>query len=123
MARDKCNDYIEETKRTCERDIQKAHERNLEEPDFDFRSEYAAGQTIYYLFVNTYYGEKTIVKLKISTVYPRTVIAFEEKGRSWCIGYPDRDLIFADAKSAQRCYEEIDIKERFPETEAMENEA
>lgn len=92
----------------CERDIQRAHEKNLPEPDYDFRNEYVKGQRIYYVNMTTHFvNEKQLLNLTIRTIYPRMIVAVEEKSMCHCIGYNQRHDIFVDYLAAKQRYEAI----------------
>ena len=55
---------------------------------------------IYYVRKNVM-GEKEIKYLKVTTVYPKTLIAVEEKGMSQCIDIKDAENIYFSEKDAK----------------------
>jgi len=77
----------------CEREFQKAKEKGLPEPDFDFRNFYERGQTIFFVHVLAAYGTKEIINLKVRTVYPRMIVGTTKAG-CYCISYNERDQVF-----------------------------
>lgn len=94
----------------CEWELEKAKLKGLENPDFDFRTFYEKGQTIYFIHIlrggiNT----KELKKLKIRTIYPRMMICNEEKACCQCIGYNERDLIFDTPRDADVVYKTINL--------------
>lgn len=94
----------------CEWELEKAKLKGLENPDFDFRTFYEKGQTIYFIHIlrggiNT----KELKKLKIRTIYPRMMICNEEKACCQCIGYNERDLIFDTPRDADVVYQTINL--------------
>lgn len=91
----------------CQEDIQKAHDRGYEDPDFDFRSNYQRGQIIYYVLVGR--NTKELKKLTVRTVYPRMMVCNEEKAACVCIGYKERDYIFGTPYEAKPVYDSIKL--------------
>lgn len=94
----------------CEWELEKAKLKGLENPDFDFRTLYEKGQTIYFIHIlrggiNT----KELKKLKIRTIYPRMMVCNEEKACCQCIGYNERDLIFDTPRDADVVYKTINL--------------
>ena len=94
----------------CEWELKKAKLKGLENPDFDFRTLYEKGQTIYFIHIlrggiNT----KELKKLKIRTIYPRMMVCNEEKACCQCIGYNERDLIFDTPRDADVVYKTINL--------------
>ena len=94
----------------CEWELEKAKLKGLENPDFDFRTLYEKGQTIYFIHIlrggiNT----KELKKVKIRTIYPRMMICNEEKACCQCIGYSERDLIFDTPRDADVVYKTINL--------------
>ena len=100
----------------CERDLQKAVEKGLENPDFDFRNFYEKGQTVWFVQVFNTLGTKQIHKLYLRTIYPRLVIGSEEKAYCHCIGYKERDMIFLNQKDAQDYYNSLQISPKYEES-------
>ena len=94
----------------CEWELEKAKLKGLENPDFDFRTLYEKGQTIYFIHIlrggiNT----KELKKLKIRTIYPRMMVCNEEKACCQCIDYNERDLIFDTPRDADVVYKTINL--------------
>lgn len=96
----------------CNWELQKAHLKNLENPDFDFRDYYERGQTIYFIsLLNGSIKTKEMMCLKVRTVYPRLIVALEEKSCCQCIGYESRNYIFTTAAEANKMYDTIDLED------------
>ena len=85
---------------TCEYDLKRAVEKELPEPDFDFRHHYEKGQIVYYVHIIEILGIKEVKKLYLRAIYPRMIIGTEEKSYCQCIGYSDRDRIFLTPRDA-----------------------
>lgn len=99
----------------CEKELQEAHEKGFEDPDFDFRQEYFKGQQIYYVRIfRTRIREKRIIPLKVRTVYPRSIVGCEDKGQCVCMGYQERDQIFRNIVDANAYYDTIDLPSEEP---------
>ena len=94
----------------CEAQIKKAHEENLENPDYDFRNFYQRGDVIWFVRVNKqkWYG-KVMRQLKVRTVYPRMMVTILESGEACCIGYPEKDQIFMYKADAQNFFDSVDL--------------
>lgn len=112
---EKVESHMKTYEEVCQEDIQKAHERGYEDPDFDFRDYYQKGQVIYYILIlgggiNT----KELKRLKVRTVYPRMLVCDEEKAACQCIGYSQRDYIFNTAHEAKPTYDSIDLATEEP---------
>lgn len=99
----------------CEEQIQKAKDRNLPNPDFDFRNSYSKGQIIYYVETNELVGTKKMLELKISSVYPRAIIAYEDMGMAHTIGFEDDEMIFLDRRDAESVYESTTVENKLEE--------
>lgn len=99
----------------CEEQIQRAKDKNLPQPDFDYRNSYEKGQIIYYIDVNELIGKKQLLELKISSVYPRAIIAYEDKGMGYTIGYEDEDMIFSTRKEADSVFSNITVENKLEE--------
>ena len=96
----------------CDWELQKAHLKNLENPDFDFRDYYEKGQTIYFIsLLNGSIKTKEMMRLKVRTVYPRLIVALEEKSCCQCIGYESRSYIFTTTTEASEMYDTIDLED------------
>ena len=94
---------------TCERDLRLAAEKNLPEPEFDFRNQYSSGDRVHFVKVIPSLGVKEIYVLTLRSIYPRMMIGYEEKGKCQCIGYAQRDSIFDSPKEANKYYKSIKI--------------
>ena len=79
-------------------------------PGFDFNDYYEKGQIIFYVKVHEKLGIKDLLELKIRTIYPKMMVAVEDKKCTHCIGPDTKDMIFVDRKTASEAYNEIDIK-------------
>lgn len=99
----------------CEEQIQRAKDKNLPNPDFDFRNTYSKGQIIYYVETNELVGSKKMLELKISSVYPRAIIAYEDMGMAHTIGFEDDEMIFLDRRDAESVYESTTVENKLEE--------
>lgn len=99
----------------CEEQLQKARNENLPQPNFDFRNDYFKGQLIYYIKVNEFCGKKDIMKLKISTVYPRLIVAHEEQGVFHYIGFSEADMIFFTLAECERVFINLEVENKLEE--------
>lgn len=99
----------------CEEQIQRAKDKNLPNPDFDFRNSYSKGQIIYYVETNELVGTKKMLELKISSVYPRAIIAYEDMGMAHTIGFEDDEMIFLDRRDAESVYESTTVENKLEE--------
>lgn len=99
----------------CEEQIQRAKDKNLPNPDFDFRNSYSKGQIIYYVETNELVGSKKMLELKISSVYPRAIIAYEDMGMAHTIGLEDDEMIFLDRRDAESVYESMVVENKLEE--------
>jgi hypothetical protein len=97
----------------CEWELQKAVEKGLENPDFDFRNYYEQGETVYYVNYSERLGEKEVVKVYLRTIYPRMMVGSEEKSSCHCIGYGQRDNVFKDSRTANDFCNSLDISPRY----------
>ena len=93
----------------CQADLARAKELGHEDPGFDFRTQYAKGQTIFYVYYSNFLMEKSIMQLKVRTIYPRMMVLTEEKGPCTCVSYKQRDLIFTNIIDAKTCYNNITL--------------
>ena len=91
----------------------RAQEKELEEPDFDFRNLYHSGDIIYYVWINYLTGDKQLLKLTVRTVYARSMVAWEEKGCAHMIGYTTRDWIFWDLREAEAYYKSVKVEAKY----------
>lgn len=87
----------------CKRMLAEARVTNLEDPDFDYRNEYAKGQKLWYVYHNRITNTVTIKEIMVSTIYPRTLIGYVDCGEAVCIGYNEKDLIFETPIKAEEC--------------------
>lgn len=78
-------------------------------PGFDFNNYYEKGQKIFYIRVLGKLEVKEFLELKIRTVYPKMIVACEEKKATVCIGPDTKDMIFTDKKSALETYDNVKI--------------
>lgn len=70
----------------------------------DFNS-FSKGDIIYYIRRNVL-GNKEVKRLIVTTIYPKVLIAVEEKGMSQCIDIKDAGNIYfneKDAKESEIC--------------------
>ena len=99
----------------CELEIKKAHEKDLPDPDFDFRNYYEKGQTVWYVRVQERLGEKETIKVFLRTIYPRTLIGSEEKSCCHCIGYQERNQVFETPREAEAYSKSLVIAPKYTE--------
>lgn len=98
----------------CEYELRNAHEKNYPEPDFDFRTMFEKGQMKWFVRVLEPLGEKELLHIKIRTVYPRMLIATEEKTPiCHCIGYNMRDQVFDTEYEAQSFFDTIKVSKKY----------
>lgn len=97
----------------CEYELRKAQERNLPEPDFDFRGMYAKGQKVWFVRVLGPLGEKEMLHVTIRTVYPRMLIVVEQKAYCHCVGYNMRDQIFDTEYHAQAYFDTVKVSKKY----------
>lgn len=97
---------------TNDNEIEKPKNKKQEKfPGFDFNNYYEKGQKIFYIRVHKKLGIKDFLELKIRTIYPKMMVACEEKRATVCIGPDTKDLIFTDRRSATQAYDNIEIKD------------
>ena len=92
----------------CQWDIEKAHLKNLELPDFDFRNFYAKGDKVILIRYHEKLKSKSIYHLTLRTIYPRMLIGTEGKHCSQCIGVSERDSVFENQVEAMNYFNSID---------------
>lgn len=97
----------------CEYELRKAKEKNLSEPDFDFRGTYAKGQKVWFVRILDPLGEKEMLHVSIRTVYPRMLIVVEEKAYCHCVGYNMRDQIFNTEYQAQAYFDTVKVSKKY----------
>lgn len=112
------NKKIEDPFAQAEQIINESSESNSKEeakeekpekfPGFDFNNYYEKGQKIFYIRIHKNLGIKDFMELKIRTIYPKMMVACEEKRATVCIGADTKDLIFTDRKSATQAYDNIE---------------
>lgn len=78
-------------------------------PGFDFNNYYEKGQKIFYIRILRKLGVKEFLELKIRTVYPKMIVACEEKKATVCIGPDTKDMIFVDKKLALETYDNVEV--------------
>lgn len=91
---------------------QRALDMNFPDPDFDFREYYTKGDIVYYAYINDMIGEKEVIKLKLRTIYARTMIGFEELG-CHTIGVNTRDRIFANKSEAEAFLKTVNVVAKY----------
>lgn len=89
------------TEEVCDKMLEKAKDK--ENPYFDFRNDYEKGNILYYVFCNTISGTVELQEITVSTVYPRFVVGYIEKGSSVVVDYKDRNYLFTILKDADKC--------------------
>lgn len=93
----------------CELELKEAHEKNKENPDFDYRNLYSKGDKIYYvLVIDDYVKRKELISLTVRTVYPRMIVGVQEGYQCQCIGYKQKDNIFINKVDADAYFESLD---------------
>lgn len=105
----------------CAQELQKAKEKQLENPDFDFRDFYNVGDQIWFVRIgrHKWYG-KSMKYLKIRTIYPRMMVGLLERGEACCIEYSERDQIFSNSTDAKAFFESLNMQDE--DKEAKERE-
>lgn len=97
----------------CQIELQKALEKGLPDPYFDFRNIYKKGQIVYFVHIIEAFGEKQVKKLYLRTIYPRMMVGSEEKACCQCIGYNDKDKVFNTIKEANEYSKSINIAPKY----------
>lgn len=97
----------------AEAEKKKALDMDYPDPYFDFRDYYSKGQEIYFAYVNEYIGEKEILKIKIRTIYARTMVGYEENACCHMIGYNTRDQLFNNKSEAENFLKTIKVKAKY----------
>lgn len=97
----------------AEQEKEDARAKGLDDPDFDFRQIYTPGQKVYYVYVNDFDGTKEVQDLIVRTVYARSIIAFMEHGMCYCLGYPQRDLIYLRKDHAEEACKQIKVVAKY----------
>jgi hypothetical protein len=107
----------------CELELKKAHDENLENPDFDFRNFYEKGNIVWFVNYSEKLGEKTIHKLYLRTIYPRMMVGSQEKGCCHCIGYKQKDQVFSTSKEADTYFQSLNIVPKYNEKPKRKKDA
>ena len=106
--------YPKTYEEVCEHEIHQAHERNLPEPDFDFRTMFEKSDRKWFVRILEPLGEKELLHVKIRTVYPRMLIAVEEKTPlCHCIGYNMRNQIFDTEYEARNFFDTVKVSKKY----------
>lgn len=98
------------TEQICDNMLKEAKLYELENPYFDYRNDYERGEIIYYVYRNRITKTASLKELKVSTVYPRAVVGYQDKGEAICIDYTDKDYIFETPKEAEKCLKSVQKK-------------
>lgn len=98
------------TDQIAEREKVKALKHNLPDPDFDFRDFYIKGDILFYAYINELMGEKEVIKIKVRTVYARTLVGYEENAGCHMIGINTRDRIFKNESEADAFLKTVKVK-------------
>lgn len=106
----------------CELELKKAHDKGLPEPDFDFRTVYEKGETVFYVRIVEILGEKDVKKVFLRTIYPRMMVGSEEKACCHCIGYNERDRIFKTLKEANAYCKSINVSSKYSSEAKLKRE-
>jgi hypothetical protein len=56
-----------------------------------------------------------MLELKISSVYPRAIIAFEDKGMGYTIGWEYADMIYLTHRDCEQAYKDIVVDNKLEE--------
>ena len=91
-------------------EIKNAHEKNLPDPDFDFRELYHKGDIVHYIRINNLTGDKELLELNVRTIYARSLVAWEEHGCAYVIGYDTKDWIFWDRREAEAYFKSTKVE-------------
>lgn len=82
------------------RQIINAKQKNLPDPEFDFRLVYNPKDVIF--FVAAYpYRPLSAIQLTIRTIYARSMVGVDQDGQCISIGYSDKDNVFSDYEQAK----------------------
>lgn len=91
----------------CQWEKEKAHIKGYEEPDFDFRDSYSAGEKVFLVRVYEKYKEKEFIEMILRTVYPRDMVGVVDKKYCQMVGFNERDNLFTNKQSAKTFYNSI----------------
>ena len=94
-------------------EIKMAHEKNLPDPDFDFREIYHKGDIVHYIRTNNLTGDKQLLELNVRTIYARSLVAWEEHGCAYVIGYDTKDWIFWDRREAEVYFKSMNVEAKY----------
>jgi len=83
----------------------------LQDPDFNFNDFYEKDQTIYFIRYFEKLGSKELLTLKIRSIYPRFMVACEDKQATVCMGPDVKDFIFLDKRLAKEVFEGIKVRQ------------
>lgn len=100
-------------KNIAEEEKQEALLKKYPDPYFDFREYYTKGEEIFYVYINEFIGEKKIVKIKIRTIYARTIVGFEENACCHMIDYSTREQIFHSKSEAEAFFKTIKVVAKY----------
>jgi hypothetical protein len=103
-----CHFYT--TEEICDIKLKEALDKGLEEPYFDYRLDYEAGNRIWFININALTKQAHIDELTIGTVYPRMIMGRLEKGETVTIPYEEREFIFSTPKDAEKKFKELKKK-------------
>jgi hypothetical protein len=95
-----CHFYT--TEEICDIKLKEALDKGLEEPYFDYRLDYEAGNRIWFININALTKQAHIDELTIGTVYPRMIMGRLEKGETVTIPYEEREFVFSTPKDAEK---------------------
>ena len=87
--------------------IQRAKERGDKDWEFDFRNEYAKGQTIWFVEVSNKCRSKEVLELHVGTVYSKFIIGYVDKGEAHHISVEDADRVFFNERDAKLCCSKV----------------
>lgn len=91
----------------CQEMLNKAKSLNYEEPEFDFRDDFASRDNLYFCEVNKLFKTVKLLEVKVSTVYPRSIITYIDNGEAHIITYSDKDYVFRNRFEADEKIKEI----------------
>lgn len=91
----------------CQWEKEKAHIKGYEEPDFDFRDSYSAGEKVFLVRVYENYKEKEFIEMTLRTVYTRDMVGVVDKKYCQMVGFNERDNLFTNKQHARNFYNSI----------------
>ena len=104
---------LKTTEEVAQEEKARAIELGLPDPYFDFREYFVVGDTVYYAYINDYLGEKEVIKMKIRTIYARTIIGYEDNAGCHVVGYKHRDRLFKDQSEAKSYIKDIKVTAKY----------